>query len=76
MLWVLIRLISLGEVILMSKHYIGFYEEITKIIFQLLSNILKYALDLFCCGERRDYKIKKNALKNCCNKTITLKFGP
>ena len=27
------------EAILMSTHNIGFYEELTKIIFQLLSNI-------------------------------------
>ena len=35
------------EVILMSTHNIGFYEDLTKIIFQALSNIIKYALYLF-----------------------------
>ena len=33
----------LGEAILMSTHYIGFYEDLTKIIFELSSNI-KYHL--------------------------------
>ena len=34
MLWVLIRITS----ILMSTHNIGFYEDLTKIIFELSSN--------------------------------------
>ena len=34
MLWVLIR----GEAILMSTNNIGFYEDLTKIIFELSSN--------------------------------------
>ena len=33
----------LSEAILMSTHNIGFYEEISKIITSLSSNILKYA---------------------------------
>ena len=37
MLCVLIR-ITLAEVILMSTHNIGFYEDLTKIIFELSSN--------------------------------------
>ena len=36
MLWVLIRIAS--EAILMSAHNIGFYEDLTKIIFELSSN--------------------------------------
>ena len=28
----------------MSTHNIGFYEDLTKIVFQLSSNIIKYAL--------------------------------
>ena len=32
-----------GEAILMSTHNIGFYEDLTKIIFELSSNIIKYA---------------------------------
>ena len=36
MLWVLIRIAS--EAILMSTHNIGFYEDLTKIIFELSSN--------------------------------------
>ena len=42
---VLIRIA--GKAILMSTHNIGFYEDLTKIIFQLSSNIIKYALYLF-----------------------------
>ena len=33
----------------MSTHNIGFREEMTKIIVQLSSNIIKYALYLFFC---------------------------
>ena len=49
MLWVLISFIKtyvvgahkirLGEAILMSTHNIGFYEDLTKIIFELSSNM-------------------------------------
>ena len=38
----------------MSTHNIGFYEDLTKIIFEL-SNIIKYAPYFFCW--RRDEKI-------------------
>ena len=34
--------------ILMSTHNIGFYEDLTKIIFELSSNIIKYAPYFFC----------------------------
>ena len=33
-----------GEAILMSTHNIGFYEDLTKIIFELSSNIIKLFL--------------------------------
>ena len=33
----------------MSTHNIGFYEDLTKIIFELSSNIIKYAHYFFCC---------------------------
>ena len=33
----------------MSTHNIGFYEDLTKIIFKLSSNIIKYAPYFFCC---------------------------
>ena len=33
----------------MSTHNIGFYEDLTKIIFELSSNILKYVPYFFCC---------------------------
>ena len=39
----------------MSTHNIGFFEELTKIIFQLLSNIIKYPPSLFFWRERHDY---------------------
>ena len=38
----------LAEAILMSTHNIGFYEDLTKIIFELSSNIIKYAPYFFC----------------------------
>ena len=33
----------------MSTHNIDFYEDLTKIIFELSSNIIKYAPYFFCC---------------------------
>ena len=33
----------------MSTHNIGFYEDLTKIIFELSSNIIKYAPYFFSC---------------------------
>ena len=33
----------------MSTHNIAFYEDLTKIIFELSSNIIKYAPYFFCC---------------------------
>ena len=33
----------------MGTHNIGFYEDLTKIIFQLSSNFIKYAPYLFFC---------------------------
>ena len=37
---------NIGEAILMSTHNIGFYEELMKTVFKLLSNIIKYTLYL------------------------------
>ena len=34
----------------MSTHNIGFYEDLTKIIFELSSNIITYAPYFFCCS--------------------------
>ena len=34
----------------MSTHNIGFYEDLTNIIFELSSNIIKYAPYFFCCS--------------------------
>ena len=36
----------------MSTHNIGFYEDLTKIIFELSSNIIKYAPYFFCSYDR------------------------
>ena len=36
----------------MSTHNIGFYEDSTKIIVELSSNIIKYAPYFFCCIKR------------------------
>ena len=33
----------------MRTHNIGFYEDLTKIIFELSSNIIKYTPYFFCC---------------------------
>ena len=38
-----------AEAILMSTHNIGFYEDFTKNIFELSSNIIKYAPYFFAC---------------------------
>ena len=35
----------------MSTHNIGFYEDLKKIIFELSSNIIKYAPYFFCCQD-------------------------
>ena len=40
----------------MSTHNIGFYEDLTKIIFELSSNIIKYAPYFFCCKPMVDLK--------------------
>ena len=36
----------------MSTRNIGFYEDLTKIIFELSSNIIKYAPYFFCCRSK------------------------
>ena len=59
MLWVLIRIAS-GEAILMSTHNIGFYEDLTKIIFELSSNIIKYAPYFFCWPRSLKFGTKSN----------------
>ena len=78
MLWVFIRIAlprqgdsneespCSGKVILMSTHNIGFYEELTKNIFELSSNIIKYAPYFFCC------KVSQKELNYiACNKIIS-----
>ena len=39
----------------MSTHNIGFYEDLTKIIFELSSNIIKYA-PYFICWKGFDFR--------------------
>ena len=41
----------------MSTHNIGFYEDLTKIIFELSSNIIKYAPYFFSCGSAVGFEI-------------------
>ena len=43
------QLNRLAGATLMSTHNIGFNEDLTKIIFELSSNIIKYAPYFFCC---------------------------
>ena len=38
----------------MSTHNIGFYEDLTKIIFQLSSNIINYKPYLFSCSNQNN----------------------
>ena len=42
----------------MSTHNIGLYEDFTKIIFELSSNIIKYAPYFFCCSVRLLYDME------------------
>ena len=47
----------------MSTHNIGFYEEISKIITILSSNIIKYTPYFFCWADNQRLKAEVNALK-------------
>ena len=64
MLWVLIRIASLEsprrEAVLTSTHNIGFYEDLTKIIFELSSNIIKYAPYFFCSHDYQSFFCQAN----------------
>ena len=50
----------------MSTHNIGFYEDLTKIIFELSSNIIKYAPYFFCCFHLRKAVASVNISSFCC----------
>ena len=52
----------------MSTYNIGFYEDLTKIIFQLSSNIIKYAPYLFFCLSYKDEKTRVQSYN------VSLKF--
>ena len=41
----------------MSTHNIGFYEDLTKITFELSSNIIKYAPYFFCWMEYTTFQL-------------------
>ena len=69
----------------MSTHSIGFYEDLTEIIFELSSNIIKYA-PYFCCWDIEikvqllnpklpDLSHGKNFLDLCCYKPSTSRMG-
>ena len=48
----------------MSTHNIGFYEDLTKIIFESSSNIIKYAPYFFCCTLKMvDRQLPEDAYK-------------
>ena len=47
----------------MSTHNIGFYEDLTKIIFELSSNIIKYAHYFFCSDFTVTEKIFPDIIK-------------
>ena len=42
----------------MNTRNIGFYEDLTKIIFELSSNIIKYAPYFFCCKAPTTSEVK------------------
>ena len=58
----------------MSTHNIGFYEETTKIIFQLSPNIIKYAPYLFFCSESFYGITLHYGLRTCLNDSSNI-FG-
>ena len=60
-----------SKAILMSTHNIGFYEDLTKIIFELSSNIIKYAPYFFCCNN----KVMSNWLDPRHKKTLCFRPG-
>ena len=57
----------LTEAILMSTHSIGFYEDLTKIIFELSSNIIKYAPYFFCWSSGFVFNITAASLHSYTN---------
>ena len=57
-----IQLDVCAEAILMSTHNIGFYEDLTKIIFELSSNIIKYTPYFFCLQDKGCYHHKAEFL--------------
>ena len=56
----------------MSTHNIGFYEDLTKINFELSSNIIEYAPYLFCCKFRSLSTVKKYSISKHYSSKATL----
>ena len=52
----------------MSTHTIGFYEDLTKIIFELSSNIINYTPYFFCCYHYQE----SQGLLICSHRTTVL----
>ena len=50
----------------MSTHSIGFYEDLTKIIFELSSNIIKYTPYFFCCLYDKNHCLRVRTDFECC----------
>ena len=58
----------------MSSHKIGFYEEISKIITYLYSNIIKYAPYFFCWHYSREMPPKEaEGMANCADPSVKKK---
>ena len=60
----------------MSTHNIGFYEDLTKIIFDLSSNIIKYAPYFFCCNLSVNVSILLMFMSPPCKGQETYCFSP
>ena len=62
----------------MSTHNIGFNEDLTKIIFELSSNIIKYAPYFFCCiiPVETGFLLTELVYKPRCEKTGLRGFRP
>ena len=60
----------------MSTHNIGFYVDLTKIIFELSSNVIKYTPYFFCCGHVGNLKENKIISEHCREKACLRGFRP
>ena len=60
----------------MSTHNIGFYEDLTKIIFELSSNIIKYAPYFFCCPKHTPVLLCKKTTSEICRANNPIEWFP